>query len=440
MNKGRFLLLAISFLLALPELGKTALTAQRSVLNNGMVLLTSEQRTLPMVSIEMLIHAGSRYDAPKQEGLANLTAKLITEGTKRRSARQISESLDFLGASLSADSGEDLASVSLTILKKDLSAGLELLSEVLMLAAFPPEEIERQKQAVIGLIRAKQEQPGEIAEIRFAAAVFPQSPYGRPVEGNESSVKAIPQASLTEFYRRYYRPNRSIMAVVGDISHEEMTAALNKAFYSWNKGEPPPKPLPLSAPPEIGTIRVHKDLTQANIVLGQRGIGRENPDYYALQVMNYILGGGGFSSRAMESIRNQRGLAYSVYSYFGAEKGRGTFQFILQTKNETALQAIGIAKGEIRRIRQEPVSETELNDAKDYLTGSFPLRFDTMRKVANFLAQVEYFELGLDYPERYPELIRKITGDDVTRVAQKYLEPEKVITVIVGNQKIIGEE
>jgi zinc protease len=154
-------------------------------------------------------------------------------------------------------------------------------------------------------------------------------------------------------------------------------------------------------------------------------------------VMNYILGGGGFSSRAMDSIRNQRGLAYSVYSYFSAEKGRGTFQFVMQTKNETALQAIDIAKEEIRRMRQTPVSEAELNDAKDYLTGSFPLRFDTMGKVANFLAQVEYFELGLDYTERYPDLIRKITIDDVRRVAQKYLEPEKMITVIVGNQKII---
>jgi zinc protease len=230
------------------------------------------------------------------------------------------------------------------------------------------------------------------------------------------------------------------MAVVGDVSHEEMMAALSQAFRSWNKGDPSPKPLVLSAAPEVGTIRVHKDLTQANIVLGQRGVGRENPDYYALQVMNYILGGGGFSSRAMESIRNQRGLAYSVYSYFGAEKGRGTFQFIMQTKNETALEAIGIAKEEIRRIRREPVSEAELNDAKDYLTGSFPLRFDTMHKVANFLAQVEYFELGLEYPQHYPELIRKITDGDVTRVAQKYLEPEKVITVIVGNQKIIGEK
>src|ERR671910_3350736 len=177
MNKGRFLLLAISFLLALPELGKTALTAQRSVLNNGMVLLTSEQRTLPMVSIEMLIHAGSRYDAPKQDGLANLTAELITEGTKRRTALQISESLDFLGASLSARSGEDLASVSLTVLKKDLAAGLELLAEVLTVAVFPQEEIERQKHAVIASIRAKQEQPGEIAEMQFAAAVFPQTRY-----------------------------------------------------------------------------------------------------------------------------------------------------------------------------------------------------------------------------------------------------------------------
>jgi zinc protease len=230
------------------------------------------------------------------------------------------------------------------------------------------------------------------------------------------------------------------MAIVGDISHEEMIEALTQAFRSWNKGEPPAKPLVLGAAPETGTIRVNKDLTQANLVLGQRGVGRENPDYYALQVMNYILGGGGFSSRAMDSIRNQRGLAYSVYSYFDADKGRGTFQFVMQTKNETALQAIAIAKEEIRRIREAPVSEAELNDARDYLTGSFPLRFDTMSKVANFLAQAEHFELGLDYIQRYPDLIGRITIDDVKRVAQKYLDPEKMVTVIVGNQTIIADK
>ena len=156
--------------------------------------------------------------------------------------------------------------------------------------------------------------------------------------------------------------------------------------------------------------------------------------------MNYILGGGGFASRTLDSIRNERGLAYSVYSYFSAEKGHGTFELVMQTKNETALEAIRIAKAEIRRMREELVTEEELSDAKDYLTGSFPLRFDTNRKVANFLAQVEYFQLGLDYPERYPDLIRKVTRKDVQRVAQTYLKPETLITVIVANQKKIGDQ
>ena len=154
--------------------------------------------------------------------------------------------------------------------------------------------------------------------------------------------------------------------------------------------------------------------------------------------MNYILGGGGFSSRAMDSIRNERGLAYSVYSYFGAEKSHGTFQFVMQTKNENAAEAIRLAREEIRRMREEPVSEAELNDAKDYLTGSFPLRFDTNRKVAGFLGQVEFYELGLDYPDRYVDLIRKVSRADVQRVAREHLIPEKLLTVIVGNQQKIG--
>jgi zinc protease len=156
--------------------------------------------------------------------------------------------------------------------------------------------------------------------------------------------------------------------------------------------------------------------------------------------MNYILGGGGFSSRTMDSIRNEKGLAYSVYSHFSAERMRGEFQLVMQTKNETAQEAIQIAKEEIGRIREALVSEQELGDAKDYLTGSFPLRLDTNRKVANFLAQVEYFQLGLDYPERYADLIRRITRDDVARVARQYLQPEKLITVIVGNLQKIGEK
>jgi zinc protease len=437
LSRGILPILAICWL-AVPA--TASMVPQRSVLGNGIVLLTSEQRALPMVSIELLIDAGSRHEAPKQEGLANLTARLLTYGTQRRSALQISETLDFIGAGLSAGCGEDLATVSMTVLKKDLATGLKLLAEVLTQSTFPQEEIDRQKQAIIASIKAREESPGDIAQKRFAAALYPQSPYGRPVEGSEASVKGLEQQSLRAFYERYYRPNGTILSVVGDVSHQEIAQALNEAFRSWTKGEPATSPV---APSKVGSaenIRVNKDLTQANIILGHEGVGRENPDFYAIQVMNYILGGGGFASRTLDSIRNERGLAYSVYSYFSAEKGHGTFELVMQTKNETVLEAIRIAEAEIHRMREELVTEGELSDAKDYLTGSFPLRFDTNRKVANFLAQVEYFQLGLNYPERYPDLIRRVTREDVRRVAQTYLKPEKLITVIVANQKKIGDQ
>ena len=441
----KFVSPVLKFFLGLSLLGSTlpaeaAIVSKRSVLSNGMVLLTSEQKSLPIVSIEMLIDAGSRYDNINEEGLANLTARLLTYGTKRRGALQISETLDFIGASLSASSGDDLASVSLTILKKDLPTGLELLAEVLTSSTFPQEEIDRQKQSIIASIKAREDSPGDIAQKRFAAALFPQSPYGRPVEGTETSVRAITQASLREFYQRHYRPNRAIIAVVGDISHDEIAQALGRYMQDWSKGEPGATPNAISNFGPAQIIRVNKELTQANIILGHQGVGRENPDYYAIQVMNYILGGGGFSSRAMDSIRNERGLAYSVYSYFSAERSRGTFELIMQTKNETAEEAIRIAQTEIRRIREQPVTDQELNDAKDYLIGSFPLRLDTNRRVASFLAQVEYFQLGLDYPERYRDLIRGVTRADVERVAKQYLDPEKLIIVVVGNQKKIGEK
>ncbi|HUR72422.1 MAG TPA: pitrilysin family protein [Candidatus Limnocylindrales bacterium] len=410
-----------------------AMAVKRTVLSNGLVLLTSEQRALPMVSIEMLIDAGARHESAEQAGLAHLTSKLLTEGTAKRNAQQISETLDFIGAGLDTGCGTDLATISITILKKDLLVGLQLLAEILASTSFPLVEMDRQKQAIIASIKAKEEDPGTLAGEAFAAALFPGSPYGRPVEGTEASVKRLDRARVQDFFRRYYRPNRTIMSVVGDVSEQEISVALNQVFTTWTKGEASKPPVAPALNDKAQVLRVNKDLTQANIVLGHGGVPRSHPDYYGIQVMNYILGGGGFSSRAMESIRNERGLAYSVYSYFGAEKSYGIFQFVMQTKNETAAQAIGLAQDEIRRMRDELVSEVELNDAKDYLVGSFPLRFDTNRKVAAFLGQVEYYGLGLDYPERYGDLIRKVSRADVQRVAREHLFPEKLITVMVGN-------
>lgn len=427
-------LLFLFLLIAQPS--QARLVPQRSVLPNGLVLLTSEQKALPMVTLQLLIKAGSRFDPRASEGLANLTSRLLTYGTQKRTALQISEALDFIGANLSTGCSEDLASVSLTLLKKDLATGLDLLAEILTESVFAQEEIARQKQSIIASLKAKEEDPGDIAQLKFYAALYPSSPYGRAVEGTADSVQGLERSAMVDFYGRYYRPNRSIVAVVGDVSHQEMEEALSRAFRSWKKNS-----LASEAPPVVTAsaaaeaIRVEKDLTQANIIIGHDGVPRDHPDYYAIQIMNYILGGGGFSSRMMDSIRNERGLAYSVYSHFSAEKYVGTFQVVMQTKNETAEEAIRIAKEEIRRIREKGISEEELSAAKDYLTGSFPLRLDTNRRVASFLAHVEFFELGLDYPDLYPDLIRKVSLEDILRVARQYLHPEKLIVVIVANLK-----
>jgi zinc protease len=410
------------------------------MLDNGLVLLTSEQRALPMVAIELMIDAGSRHESAEQAGLANLTSKLLSFGTKRRNALQISETLDFIGAGLSTGASENVASMSMTILKKDLTTGLELLGEILTSSTFPQGEIDRQKQTILAAIKAKEDDPGAVAGKAFAAALFPQSPYGRPVEGTESSVKGLQQKNLREFFARYYRPNRSILSVVGDVSEQEIIGALKPALRAWSKGAAstaPPAPSLIGAPQ---MIRVNKPLTQANIILGHAGVPRGHADYYAILVMNYILGGGGFSSRVMDSIRNERGLAYSVYSYFGADKSHGSFQFVMQTKNETAAEAIRLAREEVQRIREQPVSAQELDDAKNYLIGSFPLRFDTNRRIAAFISQVEYFELGIDYPNRYGDLIGKVSREEVQRVAKQYLHPDRLITVVVGNQKKIVDQ
>ncbi|MGH7808919.1 MAG: M16 family metallopeptidase, partial [Candidatus Binatia bacterium] len=316
----------ITVILLLGHSASASLVPKRAVLDNGLVLLTSEQRALPIVAIELMIDAGSRHESADQAGLANLTSKLLSFGTKRRNALQISETLDFIGAGLSTGASENVASISMTILKKDLTTGLELLGEILTSSTFPQGEIDRQKQTILAAIKAKEDDPGAVAGKAFAAALFPQSSFGRPVEGTEASVKGLQQNNLREFFARYYRPNRSILSVVGDVSEQEIIGALKPALRAWSKGAAstaPPAPSRIGAPQ---TIRVNKPLTQANIILGHVGIPRGHADYYAILVMNYILGGGGFSSRVMDSIRNERGLAYSVYCYFGADKSHGSFQ------------------------------------------------------------------------------------------------------------------
>ena len=411
---------------------------QRTILPNGLVLLVSEEHSLPFVTLQILMDSGSRRDPPQGGGLAQLTAKGLLLGTAKRTAPEMNETLDFMGATLNASCGRDYATFKLRVLKKDLDAGLELLMETVTQPTFPEEEVRREIERTRGAIESAEDKPDEVAQKAFWETLFAKGPYGHPVEGTVESLSGITREEIVAFHTTYYHPNNAIMVIAGDVTVDEIEARILPRLGGWARGEAPQEPFKDSWEKGQRTIKIDRAITQAHVIIGHIGVSRENPDYYALTVMNYILGGGGFSSRLVEEIRNKRGLAYAVASFFEPAKYQGPFEIVLQTKNSSAREAISLALDQVGRMREEPVSEKELEGAKKYLVGSFPMRFDTQAKLANFLAQVEYFGLGLDYPARYPSLIGSITAEEVLRVARAYLHPEDRILVVVANLKEAG--
>jgi zinc protease len=423
-----FILLAC----ALPA-AATSPPAVRSTLPNGARLIVSEQHALPLVVVQMVLDAGARRDPRGKEGLASLTAEVLTEGTKKRSATQISETADFIGASFDASADTDYSVLNLTVLRKDLDTGLDLLTDVLLHPSFPDAEVARRREAALAGIKANEDDPNQVAQRTFVSTLFRGEPYGHLTIGTPEAVRRLGRNDIEWFYEQYYHPERSIIAVVGDVSSADIASRLQSALRDWQPGKALPfESLPVTADTP-GVVTVQKPISQANIVLGQRGIARDNPDYYALQVMNYVLGGGGFSSRLMDNIRTRAGLAYSVASFFTVNKAPGSFQVAMQTKNDSAVDAIQRACAELERMRHEGVTDDELTDAKLYLTGSFPLRLDSSSKVAGFLAQVEFFNLGDDYADTYIQRINSISKEDVKRVAEQYLHPEQMDLVVVSN-------
>lgn len=437
---GRMSLISILlYIFAIAPFAYAAPLGKRIVLENGMVVLLAERHTIPSVTINMLIKAGQLEEPADKTGLASLTASLLTEGTKKRTASQIAEEIEFVGGGIGASGGDDYATVNLTILKKDLDLGLDILSDILINPSFPENEIKRKIKETKAAIEKQKEEPSAVAGKEFAKLLFSDHPYGKPAEGTPESLDRITRDDIAKFHAASYAPNNAIMAVVGDVTEGEITSKLNKYLKGWNQREVPRKILPQIMTPKNRIVKpIDKKITQANIILGHIGLEREHPDYYSAYVMNYILGGGGFTSRLMDNIRDTKGLAYDVHSYFSPLKYSGTFNVGLQTKSDSARIAIDEALKEMERIRKEPVSDKELEDAKAYLTGSFPLRLDTNTKIAGMLTALEFFNLGLDYPDRYPKTINGITKEDVMKAAQKYLNPDSYILVVVGDIEKTG--
>ena len=426
--------LAAAFLLPPALAGAAVITYEREELPGGGVLLVKESRQLPMVRIAVSIPAGARHEAPEQAGLANLTSSLLTRGTKTRSASDIEKTNDALGGGVGVEAGRARAEVSMRVLTRDLDEGLSLLSDVLKNPTFPAEEMEKTKRRILGALRQKRERPGHLANKALRKSLFGKTPYGRMTEGTEESIKKLRREDLLRFHKKWYGMKGAIFVFVGDVSLKRARELVLARFKGWRAegGEIPEATTP-EAPKKMRVVKIDRPLSQATVMLGNRSLKRTNPDFYAARVMNYILGGGGFSSRIMDNLREEKGLVYSVYSYFAAGRHAGHWRLVLQTKNKSANEAIAEAIKEVKRIQAKGVSEKELQDAKDFITGNFATRFGSSGRIADYILAVELLGFSPGYADEYLKKIRGVTKEQILAAARKYIKLDESTLAVVGN-------
>ncbi len=413
----------------------SALEIKRMQLSNGAVLLVSEQHQLPMVTTSIAFDAGSRRDPAGKDGLAALTAESMIEGTKTLSAADFNKKVDFMGSSIAISPSRDFSVGAFSSLKKYEAETLHLLAQSLQDPGLRDADIQRKQAEQIADIKSSEEEPGYTANVAFTRMIFGDTPYGHPTTGSSEAVAKLKPDDVRQFYRQYYKLGSAIIAVAGDVSAEEIKAAFEKELTGLQgQVAPQPEPATQAVAPGIHTQLIDRNVAQANLYMGSNGIARSNPDYYKLQVMNYILGGGGFASRLMKVVRSKAGLAYSIGSGFQAGKFPGAFVIALQTKNASANEAIKLILQQLHEIQQKPVAPAEIDSAKRYLIGSFPLKLDRQGEIVGFMIETEIYGLGLDYAERYPKIIAAVTAPDVQAVAQKYLHPDAIDIAAVANQ------
>ncbi|MBI1724788.1 MAG: insulinase family protein [Candidatus Tectomicrobia bacterium] len=426
--------LLLAWTLALAPPSAAALRYDREELPGGAVLLVKESRELPMIHILVSLPAGSRHENPEKAGLASMTADLLTRGAGKRSALDIAKANDSLGGGVRVGAGRDFATATLKILSRDLEEGFGLLADVLRRPAFPPEEVEKTRSQILGALRQQQQKPGYLAGVAFRKALFGGGAEGRPTRGFPETVPRIQRADLEAHHRGWYGMKGAVFVFVGDISLQKAREIVLAHFQGWEAagGQIPDVPAP-PAPKGLSVIKVDRPLRQTTILLGNQSLTRKNPDFYAARVLNYILGGGGFESRIMRNLREEKGLVYSAYSYFDAGIHAGHWRLSLQTKNESANQAIRESLAEVRRMQESGVTGQELEEAKAYITGSFATQFSSSSRIAEYILSVEHLGFSPDYPDLYPGKIRAVTREQIQEAARKYIKLDEAVLAAVGN-------
>ncbi|MEI6632432.1 MAG: pitrilysin family protein [Chlamydiota bacterium] len=413
-----------------------ALNAVRTVLPNGLTLIVRENHGSPSIAARVDVTAGSAYDPAGKSGLANFTARMLDRGTGGMSASLISEVIDTSGTEIEVSCGRDRASLSARMLGEKLPLVAELLSQMLREPVFPAPEMEKLRGRIITQIEEAAQDTAEVAGDRAYELIYPYGhPYRHRIAGDLKSVRALRREDLIDFFTARYTPRATTIVLSGDIAPGEAATLVEKHFGTWDargSGGGPTllaPPLPLETKWEKAKI---PDKSQVDIAIGCRGVARDNPDYYALQVMNTVLGRFGMGGRLGRVIREDRGLAYYVSSAFVPYRGAGPFLVRAGVNPKNVDEAVREIRNGILKMKNEGVTNEELAESREYLVNSLPRMIETNAGVADALADAEFYRLGLDYFARYPGLIGGVTAKDVRRVANDYLYPDNLAIVLAG--------
>jgi len=404
-------------------------------LENGMQVIVVPHHEQPSVAMRLLVRAGAAQDPEKKAGVSYLTAHMLDQGTRTRSAEQIADDIDSIGGLLTTGAASDVTFANVIVMKDSFAIGMNQLYDIVHDPIFAAEEIERQKEQAISSLRVNGDDPDYVAGVLIDRLVFGFHPYGLPGTGTPDTLGAIAREDLQSFHARYFVPNNMILAVVGDVTGDEAFAMAAKVFGSWPRADLTPSRPAEPPPPTRRIVIVDKpDSVQTEIRVGQLAIPRKHPDFLAWDLAVKILGGEG-ANRLHQVLRSQRGLTYGASADVDAMKDAGDYIAETDTRTETTGEALRLMVEEFSKLQRERVFERELADAQAYLAGSFPLTIETPNEIATQILNTVFYDLPVAELATYRERVLAVTPEDVQRVARQYIRPDRLSIVLVGNAR-----
>lgn len=426
---------------AAPAVAPVELPAyEESHLDNGMRLIVARRGVLPLASVELLIEAGGADDPEGKAGLASFMAGLLRRGTETRTADEIVGAIEFVGGSLDAAAGPDASTVSASVTSENLALALELVADVALHPSFPKGEFDTHKRRVLAELAQELDDPAAVADRHTLRTLLPKGhPYAEPTAGSRKTVATFERGDLETFHRTHYTPARSTLIVVGDVDPKEVVALATKYFGSWKAKEVPERLPPQPANPQKNQILViHKEqATQVQVrVVGLSFREKTSPEFFPATIANGAFGGG-FTSRLVDEIRVNRGLSYNANSRFLQLRDAGFFLFKSFTRNETVGELLQVTLGEAKKAREKGFSEQEIDRAKSYLAGLYPLRLETNDQIAGAFAEKILYGLPDDWVSTYRQKLVDVSLEEADRAAKEFFFGKPFGLVLVGDKEAI---